>query len=69
MKKLTAIELADWAYSENCPIDWDWIRHIQRTYSSRELMDWARNNVMIVASKDTSKQLIGRAAHILLTYL
>lgn len=69
MKKLTATELADWAYSENCLIDWNWVRYIQRTYSSRELMDWARDNVMMVAPRDTSKQLIGRAARILLTYL
>ena len=69
MKKITATELADWTYSENRPIDWNWIRHIKRTYSSKELMDWARDNVAVFAPTGTSKQLIGRAARILLTYL
>lgn len=61
---MTAMELANLVISENSPIDWDWLKHLRNTSTTKELQDWARNNVEYFAPADCSKQLIGRAASI-----
>lgn len=64
--KMTAQELADIVMRENRPFDYSWLRHIKRTYSKKELREWATDNIIPFTTGNESKQLIGRAASILL---
>lgn len=68
MKNLTATQLADICYTENQPIDWGWIKYINRNSSSEEKLDWARGCIEPFAD-GCSKNKITRAAQILLSYL
>lgn len=65
-KKMTARELAEMVIEENRPFDYLWLRHIRHTYSSKELKEWAKDNIEYFTTGKESKQLIGRAATILL---
>lgn len=65
MSKKTARELADEVIEANRPFDYSWLRHIRRTYSQKELREWAIQNVEPFTDGTESKQLIGRAATIL----
>lgn len=65
---MTATELANIVYEENCPIDWHRIEYINQKYSSKEKLEWARDNVEPFAD-GCSKHIITRAAKILLSYL
>lgn len=64
--KMTAQELADIVMQENRPFDYSWLRHIRQTYSKKELREWTTDNIIPFTTGNESKQLIGRAASILL---
>lgn len=64
-KKMTARELAEMVIKENRPFDYSWLRYIKRTYTTRELAEWAKSNIEMFTTGEESKQLIGRAATIL----
>lgn len=66
---MTADQLAMRAYSENEPIDYNRIDYIRRTYTEKEKLDWARENVAYWADADCTKQKITRAAKVLLSLL
>lgn len=66
---MTAYELAMETAAQNRPFDYGWLRHVFRFYSADNLHDWAVANVEGVAPAGASKQLIGRAANILIDYL
>ena len=66
--KRTAFNLAFETWEENEPIDRSWLRSCLRNASHKERMDWARAQVECFADKSDSKQLIGRAAGILLRW-
>lgn len=66
---MTAEELFQHVLEENFPIDWGWIEHIKRTYTTKEKMDWCRNNIEYCAPSGTSKNMIGRASTKLYYYL
>ena len=66
---MTAYELAIETASQNRPYDYGWLRHIFRHYSADNLHEWAVTNVEAFAPHGASKQLIGRAANILIDYL
>ena len=61
--KMTSIHLAIKTWSENSPIDRSWLRNA----SHKERMNWARAQVQCFADNE-SKQLIGRAAAIVLRW-
>lgn len=64
-EKMTARELAEMVIEENRPFDYSWLRYIKRTYSKKELQEWAKDNIECFTTGEESKQLIGRAATIL----
>lgn len=66
MKKRTAYALAQEVIRENRPFDYRWLRHLSRTLTNKQLLDWARENIEDYATDNDSKQLRGRAAKILL---
>jgi hypothetical protein len=68
-QKQTAEQLAWEIYQDNCPIDWQWIRHLRRTYTSAERLNWARESVEYWAPDGVSKHFITRAANELLRLL
>ena len=68
-KKMTAYELAMVTASQNRPFDYGWLRRIFRHYSAENIHDWAVANVEEFAPAGASKQLIGRAANILIEYM
>ena len=61
----TARELAHEVIRENRPFDYGWLRHIRRTYSAKKLHEWGVANIEPFTDGTESKQLIGRAATIL----
>ncbi|MBO7207638.1 MAG: hypothetical protein J6W10_08505 [Kiritimatiellae bacterium] len=66
---MTAYELAMKTASQNRPYDYGWLRNIFRHYSAENLHDWAVSNVEVFAPVGASKQMIGRAANILIDYI
>lgn len=69
MKTTTAENLAMRAYTENEPIDYKRIDYIKRTYTAKEKLEWAKENVAYWADADCSKHKITRAGRILLSLL
>lgn len=69
MSKMTAYELFALTVDENEPIDYSWIRHIDRTYTDKDKRYFCRECVANCAPSGTSKNMIGRAATELYYYL
>lgn len=61
----TAREIANEAITENRPFDYNWLRHVRKTYSQKELHEFGVRNIEPFLEGTESKQLIGRAANIL----
>lgn len=64
-KNKTAHEIAYAVYEKNQPIDWGWIRHVKRTSTDKELLEFCRTNIDGNVSGDISKHKLTRAANIL----
>ena len=65
MEKMTAERLYDITVSENRPFDYKKIEHIRRTYSRQAQVEWAKETVRYCADPNASKNLITRAARLL----
>ena len=67
MEKVTAYLMAQKVADENRPYDLYWLRSIKRSYSKKELHDWAVSNIEpfvgTFCPPDVSRQFIGRAAN------
>lgn len=66
---MKSLSIAFEVYRDNCPIDYQYLSHIKRSYTEKELLDWARGNVQSYAPVDASKNMITRSAKHLLTLL
>jgi hypothetical protein len=56
-------------YNNNLPLDWSWLYHIKRTYTKKQLLEWAKENIEYFAPKDCSRSLITRAGKELLNII
>jgi hypothetical protein len=66
---MTATQLANITIEENTPINWGGLRYIDKKYTRKEKLEWAKGNVECFADSNCSKHKITRAAKILLQYL
>ena len=62
----TAREIAAEVIEANRPLDYRRLRYIRRHYSTKKLHEWAVQNIEPFTDSTDSKQLIGRAASILI---
>lgn len=64
-----ANQIMDDTISQNSPIDWGWIHHLQRQNSCSEMFDWAYINVRDCDNYKSSDKVLRKAAWLLVDYL
>lgn len=73
MQKLVVMskskKLALEVYNNNLPLDWSWLYHIKRTYTEKEMLEWAKENIEYFAPNNCSRSLITRAGKELLNII
>lgn len=67
MKRTARMILFD-CIEENYPMNRQWIKHVTKSMTKKEKLDWARNNIEPFAD-GCSANKITRAARMLLFYL
>ena len=67
--KISAKELFDNVMYENTPIDHSKLKYLRETHTDKELLEWAREEIIIAAPSNTPKRTIESAAKMLLNHL
>ena len=64
-----AEHIMDDTISQNSPIDWGWVHHLQRKNTSSEMFDWAYKNCQTCDNYNASDKVLRKAASLLVDYL